>query len=105
MKFPFKKEKKVPEFLKEEVQNKMNATSDKTSDEYKDLMAELKDLKEQESREKEVIEEKATEYEDKIQREKTVLQDRLQSIQSDKEGWDSSLKDDISKTCAPFANS
>ncbi len=91
--------------LKEAVQNKMDATSDKLSDEYKNLMTELKNLKEEESKAKEKQEEIMSYCEDKIQREKQVLQDRLQAVEADKEGWDSSMKDNISKTCAPFANS
>lgn len=88
----------------EMIQNEMDACDDKTSDEYKELMAELKDSKEAEDKAVEQEEEKAQDYQNRIDNENAILQDRLTAISEDQEGWDNSLKDDIQKTCAVFAN-
>ena len=77
------------------IQNQMDAIDDKTSDEYKELMAELKDSKEEEDKAVEREENKATEYQDRIERENAVLEDRLSAISADQEAWDNAINDDI----------
>ena len=77
------------------IQNQMDAIDDKTSDEYKELMAELKDSKEEEDKAVEREENKATEYQDRIDRENAVLEDRLSTISADQEAWDNAINDDI----------
>ncbi len=77
------------------IQNQMDAIDDKTSDEYKELMAELKDSKEEEDKAVEREENKATEYQDRIDRENAVLEDRLSAISADQEAWDNAINDDI----------
>lgn len=77
------------------IQNQMDAIDDKTSDEYKELMAELKDSKEEEDKAVEREENKATEYQDRIDRENAVLEDRLSAISAYQEAWDNAINDDI----------
>lgn len=84
------------------IQNQMDSIDDKTSDEYKELMSELKDSKDAEDKAVEQVEIKSTEYQDRVDRENAVLTDRLTAITENQEAWDSARKDNIEKTFGYF---
>ncbi len=81
---------------KEQVRNEINNLDDKAaSNEYEDLMAELNDLKSEEEREVEAVEQQANDRETAIQLENDNLSTRLEAMKADDEAIDEALQKDI----------
>ena len=70
--------------------------------EYESLMAELKDLQDDEDREVEAAENMASVYENGIQLENDQLQSQLEAIVQDREGIEENLKENVEKTFGYF---
>ena len=87
------------------IQNEIDSLDDdKTSDEYADLMDELKELDDKEEREVKVSEEETTDFETTIQLENDTLEVQLEDIQQLIESFGKALTDVIEKTFKPFAD-
>ncbi len=84
------------------IQEQMDAMDDKTCDEYKDLMAEIKELKDAEDVELKAIEQAQTDMETQIQNENATLESQLQAIQADREGLEEARKSDIEDSFGYF---
>ena len=90
------------DYEEELIQNEMDKIEDKTSDEYFDLMAEKKDLKEAEDKDVEQIEIKETEVQDKIERENATIEERKKALEEDKEATQENTKEDAQNSFAYF---
>lgn len=84
------------------IQEQMDEIGDRTNDEYKDMMAEIKELKDAEDAELKAIEEAQTQMETEIQNENAMLETQLQAIQADKEGLEEARKEDIEDSFGYF---
>lgn len=85
------------------IRNEMKELGDRTSDEYLDLSAELRDSQTEEDEKVKKIEEEAKGYEEKIDLENDQLESQIQSIQADKEGFQKGV-DDFTQTFNYFGN-
>ena len=86
----------------EYIRNEMKEIDDTTSNEYMDLMAELKDLQEEEDQAVEQIENESADYETGVQMENDDLETRLEAVKSDTESFEEALKQNIEKTFGYF---
>ena len=87
---------------KDLVRNEMDQNPDKVSSEYLELMADLNELKEKESKEVERQEEESTEYQNHIEQENATLESQLKSINADKEALKETLKSNVEKVFGYF---
>jgi len=88
---------------KERINNEIKEL-DKTEqhDEYQDLITELKELKDEEEREIEQIEEETNDYETKIQLENEQLEVQIEEINSSTETFKEMLKESVEKNFGYF---
>ena len=84
------------------IQEQMDEIGDRTNDEYKDMMAEIKELKDAEDAELKAIEEAQTQMETEIQNENAMLETQLQAIQADRQGLEEARKEDIEDSFGYF---
>ena len=89
-------------YEEEMVRNEMHSLDDRTSDEYLDLMADLKSLQNQEEMEVKRIEEESTQYQTHIDKENDQLESQLAAIDADMESFKSTRSEDIKESFACF---
>ncbi len=87
---------------KDLVRNEMDKNPDKVSSEYLELMADLNELKEKESKEVERQEEESTDYQNHIEQENATLESQLKAINADKEALKETLKSNVEKVFGYF---
>ena len=80
----------------------MDKNPDKVSSEYLELMADLNELKEKESKEVERQEEESTDYQNHIEQENATLESQLKAINADKEALKETLKSNVEKVFGYF---
>ena len=87
---------------KDLVRNEMDKNPDKVSSEYLELMSDLNELKEKESKEVERQEEESTDYQNHIEQENATLESQLKAINADKEALKETLKSNVEKVFGYF---
>lgn len=85
------------------IRDEMKELGDRTSDEYLELSAELRESQTEEDDQVKKVEEEAKAYEEKIDLQNDQLESQLQSINADKEGFQKGV-DDFVKTFGYFQN-
>ena len=85
------------------IRDEMKELGDRTSDEYLQLSAELRESQTKEDDQVKKVEEEAKAYEEKIDLQNDQLESQLQSINADKEGFQKGV-DDYVKTFGYFQN-
>ena len=89
--------------LEEElIRDEIDKLDDKSGDEYEDLMRELQELKEMEDQEVKAEEEKASDYETKMQLENDNLEVRKEAMEKNVEAFQEALNQSIEKNFGYF---
>lgn len=84
---------------KDLIQNKIDSLGDKSSDEYKELMEDLKELSEKEESQKKVQEEVQSDYETENQMETDSLETQLEEIEQEIESFSECEDQNTEDTC------
>ena len=80
------------------VKNEMKNSNDKASNEYFELMSELKDLEEERDAEIKRIEDEISDREKQFEIQDTNLETRYNAVKADKEGIEEAQKQDIQRS-------
>ena len=84
------------------IRDEIDNLEDKTGDEYAELMEELQELKEMEDQEVKAEEEKASDYETRIQLENDNLETRKEAMEKNIEAFQEALDQSIEKNFGYF---
>lgn len=84
------------------IRNEMKGLEDKTGNEYMDLMAELQELQDEEDRIVTEEEQKAKDFESKIEIQNASIETQLQAVTADLEGLEEMRKENIEKVFGYF---